>query len=58
MGVGGLFVFEARNWPRCQEDGGLKRLSVGGFSGFILCQGEKRRRYGAGVLKAIRRGES
>jgi len=24
------------NWPRCQDGGGLKRLSVEGFSGFIL----------------------
>ena len=26
---------ESENWPRCQEEGGLKRLSVGSFSGFI-----------------------
>ena len=44
MGVGGLFVFGGRGWPRCREEGGLKRLSVGGFSGLILChRGIKRR---------------
>lgn len=40
VGVGGLFLFlGAENWPRRQEERGLKRLSVAGFSGFILCQG-------------------
>jgi hypothetical protein len=46
-------LFGRKDWLRCQEEGGLKRLSVEGFSGFILFQLNQEKRYDVGMSWAF-----